>query len=323
MVSSVGGGGSRNGAAGASASRGSETRSKPAEAKTTRSAPAKQALTGAGVTARAAAELAKAKPTASSADAARVRAAAEPSLQQLRSRAVAAAPPEGIRPGTARAAEATPSADKVDPKVRAEAERSFEAATLGVEKDKMPASLGLPKALDDGMQKAWKGSLPGGRAQEQGGITVQKPDGTYEFRAGKPGTAGAFTTNYGDVKPGEKVVAAAHTHPYDKTEGNYTGVPFSGPDLANAVSHPDVVRTVQSGDKQFAAVPSTEFRARVAGLDDAGKSKLRTEMNAHFESTFAAATGDFPSRVDAAVRAVSREYGLGYYAGTNGLLTRQ
>ena len=78
-----------------------------------------------------------------------------------------------------------------------------------------------------------------------------------------------------------------------------------------------------AGDKQFAAVPSTEFRARVAGLDDAGKSKLRTEMKAHFESTFAAATGDFPSRVDAAVRAVSREYGLGYYAGTDGLLTRQ
>ena len=323
MVSSVGGGSSRpsGGASGGNVSRSADARAKPAEAKATRSAPAGQA--GAGVKARAAADATKAKPTAASADAARVRMAAEPSLQQLRSRAATAGPPDAARVGTARAAEATPAADKVDPKVRAEAERNFEAVRLGVEKDKMPASLGLPKALDEGMQKAWKGSLPGGRAQEQGGLLVQKADGTQEFRPGKAGTAGSFTTNYGDVKPDEKVVAAAHTHPYDKTEGLHTGVPFSGQDLSIAAMRPNEVHTVQSGDKQFAAVASKELRDRVATLDDAGRKALRTEMKDKFNTALGAATGDFPARVDEAVRTIAREYGIGYYAGTDGLLTRQ
>ncbi len=282
---------------------------------------------------RAAADTTKAAPTKATADVARAQAQANPATQQMQSRAAASVPDARAATATAdaTAADAAKEADKAKEAKAAEeakaapteAEKAFEAVKAGVSMKSMPKEVQLPGALDAGMQKAWSNSLPGGKSQEQGGITVEKKDGTYEFRDGKPGTAGSFSTNYGDVKPGEKVVAAAHTHPYDKTEGGFTDVSFSGTDLANSVNKPDVVRTVQSGNKQFAAVPSQEFKDRVAGLDTAGKTALHKEMTKAFDTALASATGDFPARVDAAVRAVANTYGLGYYAGTNGLLTRQ
>lgn len=268
-------------------------------------------------------------PTKESAELARTRAGLD--AQQLQSRAdarlvlrpaaqasgVLAQPAPGVQQGTT----AQPKV-AVDPALRAEAQRNFDQVTSPTRMADLPATVGLPDALDRGLQKAWAGSLPGGRSQEQGGIAVQKADGTYEFRASKPGNSGSITLNYGDVKPGEKLVAGAHTHPYDKTEGSVTGVPFSGADLANIVGRPDVIRAVQSGDKQFVAVPSREFQDRVAALDTPGREALAADMKKLHEDTFKAASGDFASRVDAAVRAVSRTYGLGYYSGTDGMLTR-
>ncbi|MEO6063059.1 MAG: WXG100 family type VII secretion target, partial [Thermoflexales bacterium] len=94
-----------------------------------------------------------------------------------------------------------------------------------------PKTVEVPKVLNDGLADAWKDSFPKGRSQEQGGMLVQKGDGTLEFRRGAAGDSGSFSPNYGDLKDGETLIGLVHTHPYDATEGGHTNVSFSGADI--------------------------------------------------------------------------------------------
>jgi hypothetical protein len=186
---------------------------------------------------------------------------------------------------------------------------------------KAPKTVTVPPELTKGAQGAWDDSLPGGKSQEQGGILVRNADGTYEWKRGKPGKAGSWSQNYGDVDKDETLVALLHTHPYDATEGGYTDVPFSGQDLALLVIKDEPITTVQSGKGFFVAAKSKEFLDRVAKLDAAGQRKLFDEMKVTWDNAFNTALSNGKSFSEAALlagREVANKYKLLLYAGEAG-----
>jgi WXG100 family type VII secretion target len=187
-----------------------------------------------------------------------------------------------------------------------------------------PASIKIPSQLSNGMKDAWKDSFPGGVSHEEGGILVKKADGTIEWRRGASsgGTSGTFDFNYGDLKPGETLVATAHTHPYDASEGSHTDVPFSGQDMARLVYVKDPISLVQSGNGQFALARTKEFDDSISKLSAADKTTMFNNMKSDWDSTFASAKGTLEQRSDAAVKAVASKYHLVYYKGSGDTLTK-
>jgi hypothetical protein len=178
----------------------------------------------------------------------------------------------------------------------------------------------IPPALRAGLEYAWNDSFPGGHSQEQAGVLVQKADGSLAWRRvvdGRTGslTGGAASIDYGKlVGAGEKVVAAAHTHPYDASEGGHTDVSFSSADLSRMASPrvPEPVHYMRSGDTVFMVAKTPEFEKLVTIT---GEAKLRGEMNTTWNTTFAGATGTIQERSDAATKAVAHQYHLDYYKG--------
>lgn len=175
--------------------------------------------------------------------------------------------------------------------------------------------------LVEGMKTAWAGSFPGGRSQEQGGILVKKADGTMEWRAGAAGNTGSFQVDYSTVKAGETLVASGHTHPYDAWENGHTDVPFSGPDLGNMAlsARPEDMKFVRSGDTLFMVEKTQEFKDLVTSK---GEAALRGEMITAWDTAFAASSGTFAERNEAAVKAVAEKYHLEFYKGTGDTLNK-
>ncbi len=197
----------------------------------------------------------------------------------------------------------------------------FDAAAGGVKPiTNAPGEMRWPQTMNDGMNDAWGKSFPNGLAQEQGGVLVRTADGKYEFRSGAAGNTGSFSPNYDAVKPGETLVADAHTHPYDVSEGGHTNVSFSGQDLGRLAVLKDVNMSVmQSGEGKFAIVRTKEFDALVASKGDRA---LMNEMKTTFNTEMRNANGTFAERNEAATRAVAKKYNLAYYHGTGDTLAR-
>jgi hypothetical protein len=185
-----------------------------------------------------------------------------------------------------------------------------------------PDSMKLPEELTTGLKGAWADSFPGGKSQEQGGILVRNKDGSYEYKRGPSGTSGTFTTNYGDKGADQTLIGGSHTHPYDKSEGGYTGVSFSGADIAGMVYWQDKLHVVQAGDVQFVLVRTEEFQAQVDALDDKGKEALYYEISDHWDKGFAAAKGKLPERAETATKATCAKYKLSYYRGKEGTVSK-
>lgn len=178
-----------------------------------------------------------------------------------------------------------------------------------------PKHIVLPPALVQGMQKAWDGSIPMGKSQEQGGILVRNKDGSYEWKAGAAGESGSFDPNYDDKGKDQSLAVLGHTHPYDETEGGYTNVPFSGQDLARQVYSDEPVNVVQSGKGMFGTARTAEFDKMVAGLDEKAKRKMFQDMNKEWNDLFSSGKGELPGKADAATRAICHKYHLLYYKG--------
>lgn len=193
----------------------------------------------------------------------------------------------------------------------------FALLSLGLSEHKAPIEITLPGELETGLKKAWDKSLPGKKSLEHGGLLVLTPGG-YKWKPGKPGTSGAFTPNYGDVKKGESLSVVAHTHPYSKKEGGHTNVSFSGGDLASFVTDPDPIQVVRSGEGIFVAARTQEFNALLTGLSATKKRKLRDEIEKFYDGVLKSASGKLPARSDAAAQATCLRYHLVYYKGTAG-----
>ena len=176
-----------------------------------------------------------------------------------------------------------------------------------------PKTITIPKSVNDSMAQLWKNSFPGGKSQEQGGTIVQDDKGNVSVVNTGSGTGGTFSPNR-TVGANQKVIGITHTHPYDASEGGYTGVSFSGADMSIAANQrePDYV---QSGDKQFMIMPTDETpsntdyqkmdddqNARIAELQNSGKSL------------------DEASRI--AALETAKKYKMAYYEGSNGTLRK-
>ena len=189
-----------------------------------------------------------------------------------------------------------------------------------VEKTGAPDDLAIPKAMKDGMDASWASSFPGGTSQEQGGILVRLADGKYEWRAGPPGAGGSFMPNYGDVRPGETLVATGHTHPYDATEGGHQGVSLSGGDISSMVTDPAPTGIVHSGNALFIVAKTKEFEELVAAANTRPKKKaLMKEIDDAWDTEFAKAQKSgqkFVAAVETAAKIVCSRYHLLYYAGS-------
>lgn len=194
------------------------------------------------------------------------------------------------------------------------------AATAG-----LGATVTVPPLLKAGLDTAWTDSFPGGKSQEQAGVLVQKADGTQEWRRVVDGTSGTLSGGAASfdypklVGAGETLLAAAHTHPYDASEGGHKDVSFSGADLARMTSVPDPQHYVRAGDSVFMIAKTPDFEKLVT---ISGAGTLNAEMNKRWSDTFSAATGTIQSRADAATKAVCHEYHLDYYSGKGDTLTK-
>jgi WXG100 family type VII secretion target len=218
----------------------------------------------------------------------------------------------------------TSTGGPASPPVGYPAVAGFERVANGVQPiADAPAFMSWPATLADGMNDAWRKSFPDGVAQEQGGILVRTAKGEYEFRPGPPGDSGSFFPNYSDLKPGETLIADAHTHPYDATEGGKTNVSFSPQDAARLALGAEVnnvgMSMMQSGEGRFALVRTKEFDELVAkdGADVVFES-IKADGNAVLKAT----PGTMEERAMAAMLAVAKKYNLAFYHGTDATLTR-
>jgi hypothetical protein len=192
-------------------------------------------------------------------------------------------------------------------------------AAGGVSVKNAPEHIGVPRVIQEGAEAAWSKSLPGTKSQEQGGIIVEDSSGGYGFTAGKAGTSGTFSPNYGDVKKGEKLLGTLHTHPYSKKEGGFTDVTFSGGDLADMANQRDKIALVRSGAGWFAVATSKEFEARVAKAKS--KQDLYNEIDKRWDALFNAAPGNSKESAAVATPKVCLEFDLLYYVGDEGGLS--
>jgi len=189
----------------------------------------------------------------------------------------------------------------------------------GVKVKDAPEYVGIPRAVQEGAEKAWSKSLPGNKSLEQGGIIVEDKSGGYGFTAGSPGTSGTFAPNRGAVKKGETLLGILHTHPYSVKEGGFTDVPFSGQDLGIMALQLEKISVVVSGSGWFVVATSKEFEARVKAA--ASKNKLFEEIRKDWQDRFDAATGDTKERAELVTPLTCLKYDLLYYRGRDGWLS--
>jgi type VI secretion system secreted protein VgrG len=176
-----------------------------------------------------------------------------------------------------------------------------------------PKTVTIPKSVNDELGKLWGDSFPGGKSQEQGGTIVEDDKGNLSVVNTGSGDSGSFMPNR-NVPSGQKVIGICHTHPYDESEGGYTGVSFSGADIAIAANErePDYV---QSGDKQFMIMPTDETPNNV------DYDQLNKDQNARIkELTDSGKSLDEASRI--AAKETAQKYKMAYYEGSNGVLDR-
>lgn len=161
-------------------------------------------------------------------------------------------------------------------------------------------------------------SFPGGISQEHGGAIVADRQGALGLQniGGSGGSSEAFVHNLNLKNPESFSVAGSfHTHPYGRTEGQYTGVSFSGADVAVLINQRLTISVVQSGPRTFALVRTSQSPNAVDYNQLRVALKRETDQLEQQGRTFQQA-----SRI-VAERAASR-YGLAYYQGSKGILTR-
>lgn len=182
-----------------------------------------------------------------------------------------------------------------------------------------PASIRFAAGVQKVFDTQWGASFPGGKSKEQGGtLTFNKATGTVGIQnvGGDGSTSGSFSPNL--VLPHPKqdgVLGAFHTHPYDKSEGGYTGVSLSGGDAAYMINEKQNVGMAQSGDRQFMYLRTQATPAKVDfdAVNDAQNNRITALMGKG---------ADFAGASRTAAAETAQKYNLAYYEGTGGVLTR-
>ena len=106
-----------------------------------------------------------------------------------------------------------------------------------------------------------------------------------------------------------------HTHPYDRTEGSFNGVSFSGGDIAYQLINKLKLMVVQSGPRFFGLVLTLQ------SPEGADFDQMNDNQNDRIaERTNSGRTFQQSSRIEAEITAAQNK--LAYYQGWAGVLTR-
>lgn len=162
----------------------------------------------------------------------------------------------------------------------------------------------------------WGSSFPNGKSQEFGGTFVRDAKtGVYSILNTGGGNSGSFPPNL-NVPNGKEVMGIFHTHPYDATEGNHTGVSLSGGDAGYLINKQQAVIMAQSGADQFMYMRTAQTPNYVdfTALNNTQNNRLSELMNNAGKS--------FSEASKQAAKETATNYGLAYYEGFNGKLTR-
>lgn len=174
-----------------------------------------------------------------------------------------------------------------------------------------PSTVTLPPEIDTAMQDSYTNSFPGGSSQERGGTLVRDGSGNVTVVNEGSGTSGTFSPDR-NVARGQTIVGTYHTHPYDASEGGHQGVSLSGADIAYANRHNEPIY-VDSGTKQFMIMPTTATSATDAQINNTWDTEYASQLGAGASIQDASA---------AATMLTAQTYGMAYYEGDNGTLTK-
>jgi len=165
----------------------------------------------------------------------------------------------------------------------------------------------LSPALIDALEKAWTASFNSdGSVAEQGGSIINTAGGGQVIKPGKPGNSGRFPQdNFPQPGNGESLDGTYHTHPYSKDEGGYQGVSFSAGDIENFTCDR------KQGNKRYVMSGTCIF---VLTIDDPKKTKNCCSCDKSWKQGFDMfPKGEFPTRVEVAVKNAIKTCGLCYY----------
>jgi hypothetical protein len=185
--------------------------------------------------------------------------------------------------------------------------------------DSAPAKIQFAPEVQKVFETLRHRSFPGGKSKEQGGTIVADARGRLSIQniGGEGSTSGSFSPKLTLKDPSKySAVGVFHTHPYDKSEGSYTGVSLSGADAAYLINSGQNIIVAQSGAKQFAYVRTDKTPASV----DA--TKLDTDQNARIAELINKGY-TFPQASRRAAAETVKAYGLAYYEGSGGTLVRK
>lgn len=153
---------------------------------------------------------------------------------------------------------------------------------------------------------------------ERGGTVVADAQGRLSIQ----NTRGLLASK-GEVNPDLtlkdpkkfSIVGVFHTHPYDRSEESYNGVSFSGGDLAYLILNRHTIMLVQSGPRLFALVRTARSPAYV------NYTVLNYGEN-HFIQDIQRQGHSFQQASRIGMEEQAPVYGLAYYQGSHGVLTR-
>ena len=180
---------------------------------------------------------------------------------------------------------------------------------------KAPDTVNLSQ-LNDDFSEAWDNSFPNGSSLEQGGtiVSIGKQLALINKNGGGNSTSGTFDPDL-NVRSSMRILGVFHTHPYDASEGGYTGISLSGGDAAYMIRQGHNVIIAQSGKKQFMFMRtrSTKTKSDLSGLNNAQNNRMSTLMGQG--KSFSQASRE-------AAKETAYRYGLAYYEGTKGVFKR-
>ena len=185
--------------------------------------------------------------------------------------------------------------------------------TLPMDCKSAPKTISIPKEVNQSFDKLMGQSYPNGKSQEHGGIIVTDAHGSVSVINQRGGESGTFSPDR-TLPAGCTEVGLFHTHPYDATEGGFTGVSFSGADIAIAADRSEP-SYVQSGETQFLMLPTQKTPKNIDydTLNDAQNKRIG-------ELTDAGTPFSEASRM--AANETAKKYGMAYYEGSHGVLNR-
>lgn len=194
-----------------------------------------------------------------------------------------------------------------------------ESVSIGKLRDVYSSPADAPMSVDASLlqprfEALWGASFPGGRSMEHGGTLVRDKDEMAWLVNEGAGTSGSFMPSL-DVAKEQSVLGVFHTHPYDASEVGFTGVSLSGGDAGYMINNKQAAIIAQSGEQQFMYLRTLKTPSSV----DA--SALNTAQNTRMIELIEAGS-DFGAASKVAAMETAKNYGLAYYEGSKGVLSR-